>query len=85
MIKKIMIASSVFSAIALTACATAQQHKAETSPMLNMANPASVYCEKLGGKSVIKKGPNGDTGYCHLANGKVVEEWELYYKDHPTK
>ncbi|WP_318486835.1 putative hemolysin [Photobacterium leiognathi] len=45
---------------------------------IGMANPASVYCEEQGGKLEIKKEEKGDVGYCHLADGKVVEEWEFY-------
>lgn len=43
-----------------------------------MANPASVYCESIGGRSVIKQEADGEAGYCHLPDGRVVEEWTLY-------
>lgn len=43
-----------------------------------MANPASVYCEEQGGKLEIRHEKEGDVGYCHLAYGRVVEEWVLY-------
>ncbi|WP_301090637.1 DUF333 domain-containing protein [Sphingomonas sp.] len=43
-----------------------------------MANPASVYCIEQGGRSEVREGPDGQTGYCHLPDGRVVEEWELY-------
>jgi putative hemolysin len=42
------------------------------------ANPASVHCVDQGGKLEMRKGPDGETGYCHLPDGSVVEEWELY-------
>ena len=41
-----------------------------------LANPASVFCVKSGGKSEICKGPRGQYGVCRLANGRVVEEWK---------
>lgn len=44
-----------------------------------MANPASVYCGKLGGKSEIatlKTG--GQIGLCLFPNGRIFEEWTLF-------
>ena len=43
-----------------------------------LANPASVFCVKSGGKSEIRKGPNGDYGVCRLPDGRVVEEWTYF-------
>ena len=43
-----------------------------------LANPASVFCGKSGGKSEIRKGPNGDYGVCRLPDGRVVEEWTYF-------
>ncbi|GBQ10398.1 putative hemolysin [Swaminathania salitolerans] len=50
----------------------------------DMTNPASSYCVKQGGKLEIRRGPGGETGYCHLAYGRVVEEWVLYRAAHPA-
>lgn len=58
-----------------------KKHKHE-KPMIGMANPASVYCQKVGGKVRIHKESNGEVGYCHLPNGQVVEEWKLYRAAH---
>lgn len=43
-----------------------------------MANPASVHCTQQGGRLEIRKGDGGDTGFCHLPGGRVVEEWEFF-------
>ncbi|KAF0806861.1 putative hemolysin [Alcanivorax xiamenensis] len=43
-----------------------------------MANPASQYCEQVGGELEIRDEQNGQVGYCHLPDGRVVEEWALY-------
>lgn len=56
---------------------------AKTVPATRKANPASVYCEKQGGKSIIVKGSKGEYGVCQLRDGTTVEEWE-YYKQHNT-
>ncbi len=45
---------------------------------VQMANPASEYCIKKGGKLEIRKGEHGEAGYCHLPDGRVVEEWALF-------
>lgn len=57
-------------AILVTACA-----KQNT---INKANPASEYCENIGGTVQIVKDPKGAYGLCHLPNGDIVDEWALY-------
>ncbi|MCW1975810.1 UNVERIFIED_ORG: hypothetical protein FHW05_004721 [Pantoea agglomerans] len=61
----------------LTACAP----HSDKPQQIGMANPASVYCEKIGGKLEIVKGPDGESGYCTLPSGESIEEWALYKKD----
>lgn len=53
------------------------------APAVGMANPASVYCEKQGGKSIIVKGSKGEYGVCQLKDGTTIEEWE-YYRQNNT-
>ena len=43
-----------------------------------LANPASVFCAKSGGKTEIRKGPRGQYGVCRLADGRVVDEWAYF-------
>lgn len=43
-----------------------------------MANPAAVYCTRLGGRLEIRAEPAGQSGYCHLPDGRTIEEWQLY-------
>ena len=43
-----------------------------------LANPASVNCEKKGGKLDIRKGKKGEYGVCKFPNGKECEEWALF-------
>ncbi|MGE4322864.1 MAG: DUF333 domain-containing protein [Sphingobium sp.] len=57
-----------------TGCAST----AAPPPPVGMPNPASVHCQDQGGKLEIRTGPDGQTGYCHLPDGRVIEEWELY-------
>jgi len=72
--KIITIAATTF---LLTACVSHndRQHA------VGMANPASVHCEKRGGKLDIVKGPDGESGYCTLPGGERIEEWALYRRD----
>lgn len=44
----------------------------------SIANPASVNCEKLGGKLTIKDGTGGQYGECTLPSGKICEERALF-------
>lgn len=80
MIKKPFTVIAFMTAVSLTACASS--HNSSTAMKVGMANPASVYCEKLGGKSIIKKDKEGDVGYCQLPNGQIIEEWKLYHQHH---
>lgn len=43
-----------------------------------IANPASVFCVKNGGKSVIETEADGQRGYCLLPDGTKVDEWEHF-------
>lgn len=51
-----------------------------TSAALAMGNPASVFCVKLGGESlIVKQASDGaEGGICKFKNGNVFEEWTLY-------
>lgn len=50
-----------------------------------MANPAAQYCIAQGGTLEIVRGAGGEYGVCHLADGVVMDEWVLFYRDHPQK
>ena len=69
----------VFSALVLIVGCSAKE-TTETEP-IGMANPASVYCEKLGGTSKITDTAQGQVGICTLPSGEKVEEWALYRRD----
>lgn len=53
---------------------------------VNMANPASVYCVKQGGKSEIREDKDGQYGVCVMQNGVECDEWEFFrtYKCSPN-
>jgi len=53
---------------------TTQPEQQETQ----LANPASVYCEKQGGTLEIKSDEKGQYGMCHLPDGTDCEEWAFY-------
>ena len=63
----------------LAACAgNGQPEKHSDSPMVGMSNPASDFCIQQGGKLEIRQEAAGEVGYCHLPDGRVVEEWALF-------
>lgn len=55
------------------------------SKAVGMANPASVYCAKIGGSLAIESRAEGQVGICTLPDGSKIEEWELFRRDHPQK
>lgn len=66
--------SILITGVMLTACE--QGKTGQTSA--EMANPASEYCISIGGRLEIRDGPDGQAGYCHLPDGRVVDEWTLF-------
>ncbi|CAM3941666.1 DUF333 domain-containing protein [Bordetella tumulicola] len=55
----------------------------QNEPSVGMANPASVYCGKVGGQLEIQQTPSGEIGICVLPSGERIEEWTLFRRDHP--
>ncbi|MFT0213963.1 DUF333 domain-containing protein [Pseudomonas sp. F1_0610] len=81
--KKLLALTLPISFIMLTACQSSADKEPET--VVDMANPASLYCIKSGGESILKQDAEGNTiGWCRLADGTLIEEWELYHKNHPS-
>jgi putative hemolysin len=69
---------SVFAMSILSSCSS--DHESGARPAI--VNPASEYCIKKGGKIEIIKDEAGEKGMCHLPDGTVVEEWELFRREH---
>lgn len=67
--------------VTLSACNTTLD-ATETQQPIGLANPASVYCAKLGGKSIPQKNKHGDYALCQLPDNQIIEEWTLYRRDH---
>jgi putative hemolysin len=65
-------------AFVVAAVLVASAHQASLVEAWALANPASVFCVKSGGKSEMRNGPRGQYGVCRLPNGRVVEEWSYY-------
>lgn len=79
---RILIGTSLIASALLSACTSSPASKSAIKP-IGIANPASVYCEKIGGSSVLKKDTSGnEVGYCKLPDGAVKAEWELYRSAH---
>ncbi len=49
-----------------------------TSGSVQIANPASEFCIAQGGTLEIVDETDGQVGYCTLADGTRVEEWEYF-------
>ncbi|MDO5651880.1 MAG: DUF333 domain-containing protein [Moraxella sp.] len=75
-----MVIGVMMASVAITGCANL---KSTNSQAIGMANPASEYCISVGGKLEAKRDSEGNEyALCHLPNGKVVEEWELFRSAH---
>ncbi|WP_082926186.1 DUF333 domain-containing protein [Cupriavidus sp. D384] len=72
----LLIASA---AISLVGCSGQHTIPPESEPAIGRPNPASVYCASVGGRSEVRKDESAaERGMCHLPDGSVVDEWQLY-------
>ncbi len=56
-----------------------------SAPNSSLANPASVNCEKQGGKvSIQTRGDGGQFGVCIFQDNKQCEEWALFRGECPA-
>lgn len=51
---------------------------------VGMPNPASVFCESMGGTLSIETTTRGQVGYCTLPDGSRTEEWGYFRAVSPT-
>jgi len=51
---------------------------------VGMPNPASVFCESMGGTLAIVDTASGQVGNCTLPDGTVVEEWKYFRATSPA-
>ena len=89
---------AVLATVLMTGCAQntvddatqVEQHRVDAAsniqPTLGMPNPASQYCIEQQGELEIRADvKGGQTGYCHLKNGEVIEEWALFRRSDQAK
>lgn len=62
----------------LLICAGCTEETMQDKKPIGMPNPASAHCVVMGGTLEIRSEPKGQVGYCHLPDGRVVEEWVLF-------
>jgi hypothetical protein len=74
----------LFMAVAVS-CSSASDDSAGVGDdaAAGVANPASVFCIEQGGTLEIRDEQNGQTGYCSLPDGTVIEEWEYFRQNSP--
>ncbi len=66
--------------LSLAACVALPPAQIQAEPTISgMPNPASVFCEQKGGKSVIKTAEDrSQSGLCVFPDGKQCDEWAMY-------
>jgi len=78
------IFTAILILMALAACSAHQtqvisDNPATDIPLLNMPNPASVYCEQNGNKLEIKTAVDGSqSGVCVFPDGSTCDEWAYF-------
>ncbi|MCB8769567.1 putative hemolysin [Acinetobacter soli] len=82
LMKKNLI-GTLASSLLFTACTSSSISNTNNIKSTGMPNPASVHCEKIGGKSFTKKNLAGDEfAFCKLSDGSEVDAWELFRSAH---
>ncbi len=66
-------------ALLVSACSQNTKAPVNESKPIGMANPASVYCQQVGGPLEMVQTDAGTVGYCHLPAGEKIEEWTLFH------
>ncbi|WOE32256.1 MULTISPECIES: DUF333 domain-containing protein [unclassified Acinetobacter] len=80
---KILIGTSLIVFTLLSSCTSSPANNTLTKPIIGMANPASIYCEQIGGSSITKQDISGnEVGYCKRSDGTIIDEWQLYRSAH---
>ena len=74
--KKLMILLVPF--LLLTGCKESEIEADIESQPVQIANPASVYCEENGGVLDIREEEAGQYGVCVFSDGSECEEWAFY-------
>ncbi len=70
-------AMKLYTPVAIALLAGCAASPSATNPT-TLANPASTYCVEQHGTVEIRKEAKGEVGYCHLPDGRVIEEWEFF-------
>lgn len=63
---------------ALVAC----DQPAPTDSTAQLANPAATFCIDSGAQYEIRDGDNGQSGVCIFPDGREVDAWDYFRKNH---
>jgi putative hemolysin len=70
---------TLFMLIGLVVSAACSSKQASPTPVADMPNPASVYCEEHGGKVDLRQDASGGVaGVCVFADGSECDEWAYF-------
>ncbi|MNZ79268.1 hypothetical protein D3C78_978680 [compost metagenome] len=70
---------------ALTACVLTACAAPQPPVRAGLVNPASAYCHAQGGRTLMGYTAEGRQGLCFLPDGALIDEWQLYRRDHPCR
>ncbi|MGO4450493.1 DUF333 domain-containing protein [Phyllobacterium sp. TAF24] len=75
-----VVSAIAFTVFALSACTANEEDIQPRS--VGLANPASVYCQSLGGTLLAVFTKDGSSNDCILPNGRRIDEWKLFRQNH---
>lgn len=73
------ISSAAFVLVGVLLLASCGTEQSTPTPSSQLPNPASVYCEKNGGKVDLRTDTTGGVaGICVFSDGSECDEWEYF-------
>lgn len=75
----LVLLTAITGTFAISACSSNKPQDTE----VDIANPASEFCikEKNGRIEIITDESGNQRGMCHLPDGTLIDEWELFRKE----
>lgn len=71
-------------AVALLGACAAPPQPPQPRPA-GLVTPATSYCHAQGGRTLLGYTAEGREGLCFLPDGSLLDEWQLYRREHPCK
>ncbi len=74
------LVSACAGSLMLSACASSSQTSTAPATQVNLA---SLFCQSMGGQTIVHESERGAYGTCLMKDGSESEEWAFYRSWYP--